>query len=100
MTLKLCPLLTIGKAWKSSRFVKQATLCSHSRTLECAVPHVLRSTIQANLRDGCVAVGQDRTAAMREWLLRKQELMDAGEDDSSSFPKHCQKVVAEKSRKC
>ena len=53
---------------------------------------------KANLRDGYVAVGQDRTAELRKWLLRKQELMDAGEDDPSSFPKHCQKLLAGKSR--
>ena len=87
----------IGFPWEPAQFVKQATLCSHPRTLECSVPLVLRDTIQANLRDGYVAVGQDRTAAMRKWLLRKQELADVREVEPKPFPKHCQRIFAGKS---
>ena len=89
--------------WEPSDFVRQAEMAPHPKLMGSAVPPVLTELINM-LGDGLqwsgasetyASMARDRTATLRKWLLRAQELSSGGKD--FEMPAHCARILKGKS---
>ena len=74
--------VVVGVPWEPQDFVRQAEKAPHPKVLGSAVPSVLGEFISehgdslqwSGALETYTSIARDRTAALRKWLLRSQEL--------------------------
>ena len=72
-------------------FVRSATAAEHPKHLYTGVPDVLTQCVQRCATTAYADLGKERTAALRKWTLRAQELRE--QVDPSPPSGHCAKIL-------
>ena len=85
--------ITIGIPWTPEEFVTKACSTAHPGNIVSGIPAVLQEVIQRNASESPASLGQFRTAALRRWASRAQELSQEEVDFKSGLPPHCQRVL-------
>ena len=86
--------ITIGIPWTPEEFVTKACSTAHPGNIVSGIPAVLQEVIQRNASESPASLGQFRTAALRRWASRAQELSQDEADFKSGLPPHCQRVLS------
>ena len=88
--------ITIGIPWTPEEFVTKACSTAHPGNIVSGIPAVLQEVIQRNASESPASLGQFRTAALRRWASRAQELSQEEADFKSGLPPHFQRVLTSK----
>ncbi|CAE7843090.1 unnamed protein product, partial [Symbiodinium necroappetens] len=88
---------SFGVPWSPADFVAQAIKCKHPKLLASALPAPLKECIGHCVSMSPVEIAKERTANLRQWMLRAKELTTAGEEPLVS--PHCKDILANKSMK-
>ena len=86
-----------GVPWSPADFVAQPIKCKHPKLLASALPAPLKECIDRCVSMSPVEIAKERTANLRQWMLRAKELTAAGEEPLVS--PHCKDILANKSMK-
>ena len=86
-----------GVPWSPADFVAQAIKCKHPKLLASALPAPLKECIDHCVSRSPVEIARERTANLRQWMLRAKELNAEGEEPLVSS--HCKDILANKSMK-
>ena len=91
--------IEFGIPWTHEQFIAKAAGLSHPGHFLDGVHPVLKNHIQKLCSRGYAGMAQDRTAAMRKWIMRSQELRASGEDGKEKSPEHVKKILGRKNLK-
>ena len=72
-------------------FVQQACMAEHPRHLYSGIPEVLAKCVERCATESYESLGRERTAVLRKWVLRAQELSE--EPDPDPPRGHCAEVL-------
>ena len=86
---------SFGVPWSPANFVAQAIKCKHPKLLASALPAPLKECIDHCVSMSPVEIAKERTANLRQWMLRAKELAAEGEEPLVS--PHCKDILANKS---
>ena len=86
-----------GVPWAPADFLAQAIKCKHPKLLASALPAPLKECIDHCVSMSPVEIARERTANLRQWMLRAKELHAEGEEPLVSS--HCKDILANKSMK-
>ena len=88
-----------GIPWTYQEFIAKAAGLSHPGHFLDGVHPVLRRHLEKLRSEGYAGMAQTRTAAMRKWIMRAQELKCLGEDGKEGSPEHVKKILGKKNLK-
>ena len=82
--------LEFGVRWSPQEFIEQAA------KVEQLVPQELQDAIDANIHQGPVSLGQDRTETIRKWIAWANELAPKEEELKRGMSENRQTVLSSK----
>ena len=88
-------MVKFGIPWLPSDFVSQAIKCKHPKLLASALPKPLKECIEMCVSQSAADLAKERTATLRQWMLRAKELKD--ECNEPLVSPHCKDILASKS---
>ncbi|CAE7673348.1 unnamed protein product [Symbiodinium sp. CCMP2456] len=88
-------MVRFGIPWLPSDFVSQAIKCKHPKLLASALPKPLKECIERCVSQSPADLAKERTANLRQWMLRAKELKD--ECDEPLVSPHCRDILSNKS---
>ena len=81
-----------GLPWSPKEFVEEAAAREHPLQA-CVVPLCVKEAIDKEARCSAHSLAQDRTAVLRRWTLRAQELWDSERQLHENMPAHISVVL-------
>ncbi|CAE7224923.1 unnamed protein product [Symbiodinium natans] len=84
----------MGIPWTPSEFVQRASAAGHPNNIVDGVPDALATVIRKNSSKSPATLGQERTAMIRRWVSRANDLLDDETAFKQALPSHCGRVLA------